>query len=126
MIIVFLSILMVFGSSACSGEQSSERGSGTSEIEIELAEIKTASFSVNGNCGMCEQRIEDAAMSVEGVASADWDLSAKKIELAFDQQGVDLNEVHEAIALAGHDTEKVRTSDEAYDNLHACCKYERE
>jgi periplasmic mercuric ion binding protein len=41
-------------------------------------------------------------------------------------QGTDLHEVHMAIAKAGHDTEMHRATDEAYDNLHACCKYERE
>jgi len=35
-------------------------------------------------------------------------------------------EIHEAIAAVGHDTEKVKATDEAYEELHTCCKYPRD
>jgi len=31
----------------------------------------------------------------------------------------------QAMAKAGHDTEKYRTDDATYDDLHGCCQYER-
>ena len=32
-------------------------------------------------------------------------------------------DVHEIAANAGHDTDKVKATDKAYNNLHGCCKY---
>jgi mercuric ion binding protein len=38
---------------------------------------------------------------------------------------VKLNNIHKAIAEAGHDTEKESAPDDVYDNLPECCKYIR-
>lgn len=82
-------------------------------------------FKVAGNCGMCETRIEKAAKSVEGVASADWNKETKMIEVVFDSGTTEIHAIHKAIAETGHDTEKHTAADEVYDKLPACCKYER-
>lgn len=87
--------------------------------------VKEEKFKVAGNCSMCETRIENAAKSVDGVSSADWDQETKMIEVSFDPEKTDIHQVHMAIAKAGHDTEMHRASDEAYDQLPGCCKYER-
>jgi hypothetical protein len=34
-------------------------------------------------------------------------------------------DVKKAVAKVGHDTDEVKATDEEYDNLHGCCKYER-
>ena len=86
---------------------------------------KTEKFEVAGNCGMCETRIENAATSVDGVLSADWDKETKMIEVKFDSDKADTHKVNMAIAKAGHDTEMHKASDEVYDQLPGCCKYER-
>ena len=86
---------------------------------------KTEKFKVAGNCGMCETRIEKAAKSVDGVASADWNQETKMVEVSFDTEKTDLNAIHKAIADSGHDTEKYSARDEVYDKLPGCCKYER-
>ncbi len=91
-----------------------------------FAQEKTEKFKVNGNCGMCKNRIEAAAKSVDGVASASWDSKTKVAEIAYDQSEANLHEVHKAVAKAGHDTDMHRSSDEAYAKLHGCCKYDRE
>ncbi|RPI46260.1 MAG: copper chaperone [Bacteroidetes bacterium] len=85
----------------------------------------TEKFKVAGNCGMCEARIEKAAKSVEGVSAADWDKETKMIEVSFDTGKTDIHKVHMAIAKAGHDTEMHKASDEAYEKLPGCCKYNR-
>jgi mercuric ion binding protein len=74
---------------------------------------------------MCKARIEKAAKSVEGVQSADWELKTKMITVKFDPAKTDLHKIHMAIAAAGHDTDMHKASDEAYDKLPACCKYDR-
>ena len=86
---------------------------------------KTEKFKVAGNCGMCETRIEKAAKSVDGVTSADWNQETKMVEVTFETEETDLNAIHKAIAESGHDTDKFAASDEVYDKLPACCKYER-
>lgn len=94
-------------------------------IAAALGQEKTEKFKVYGNCGMCESRIEKAAKSVEGVASADWDKETKMIEVAFNDSKTDVHKVHLAIAKAGHDTDMHKAKDEAYEKLPGCCKYER-
>jgi len=86
---------------------------------------KKETFEVAGNCGMCETRIEKAAKSVDGVLSSDWDKETKMIEVKFDSDKVEIHKVHLAIAKSGHDTRMHKASDEVYDKLPGCCKYER-
>lgn len=83
------------------------------------------SFKVAGKCGMCETRIESAALSVRGVESADWDKESGIIELEYDTKKADLEKIQKAIAKAGHDTEQYTANDKVYEKLPECCKYER-
>jgi periplasmic mercuric ion binding protein len=84
-----------------------------------------AEFKVYGACGMCETRIENAAKSLDGVASADWKQESQMLTIEYDADKVKLEDVHKKIAEAGHDTELVRAKDEVYQKLPACCHYER-
>lgn len=86
---------------------------------------KTEKFDVKGNCGMCEKRIEKAAMSLDGVSKADWDKETKKIEVTFDDAKTSTDKIEVAIANVGHDTPNHKASQEVYDNLPGCCKYDR-
>ena len=85
---------------------------------------ESATFEVAGNCGMCKTRIEEAAKT-DGVTSAKWDLEEQTLTIVYNPEKVDLDDVHQKIADAGHDTEKVRAKDETYNKLPACCHYER-
>lgn len=86
---------------------------------------KKAEFKVNGNCEMCEKRIEKAAFSVKGVKSADWHVDHHDIHLIYDENKCSLADIKKAIAKAGHDTEDFKATNEDYEKLHGCCKYER-
>ncbi len=86
---------------------------------------KKAEFNVNGNCGMCEKRIEKAAFSVKGVKSADWHVDHHDMHVIFDENKCSLEDIKKAIAKAGHDTKDFKATEEDYNNLHGCCKYER-
>ena len=90
-----------------------------------LSEEKETEFKVYGACGMCKARIEKAALSVDGVSSAQWSQKTQILSLSFDNQKVKIEKVHEKIAASGHDTEKVAAEDEVYESLPACCHYER-
>lgn len=82
-------------------------------------------FSVAGNCGMCETRIEKAAKAVDGVSAADWDKETKMIEVTFNPDQTGTDQIQQAIAKAGHDTPMHKASDAVYEGLPGCCKYER-
>jgi copper chaperone CopZ len=86
---------------------------------------KTEKIKVYGNCGMCEKRIEKAALSVDGVSKADWNKETKMMEVAFDDAKTDVHKVHMAVAKVGHDTDLHKAKDEVYNNLPACCRYDR-
>ena len=98
---------------------------GMSTLSLLAQSVNTEKFEVAGNCGMCETRIEKAAKAVEGVSSADWDKETKMLEVSFDSEKSDLHKVHLAVATVGHDTKMHKASDEVYDALPGCCKYER-
>ncbi len=84
-----------------------------------------ATFTVYGECGMCEKRIENAVNEMEGVSWADWELETLELTVKFDPSVVTLDEIKQKAAEVGHDTEDVRATEESYEGLHACCKYER-
>jgi Cu(I)/Ag(I) efflux system membrane fusion protein len=84
------------------------------------------SFGVRGNCSMCKATIEKAAIGVQGVASAIWDMDKKKIDVSFDDSKTDVMAIHNAIAASGYDTEKVSGSLDAYYQLPECCQYDHE
>ena len=91
----------------------------------EVQKGEKISFKVYGSCGMCENRIEKAALGVEGVNSADWDKETKMLKLTCDASKAKVETIHKAIAKVGHDTDKVKADDEIYSNLPGCCKYDR-
>jgi copper chaperone CopZ len=82
-------------------------------------------IEVNGNCEMCKKRIEKAALSVKGVKSAVWHADHQDLHLIIDESKCSLEQVHEAVAKVGHDTDKVKAKDEDYERLHHCCQFER-
>ena len=86
---------------------------------------KTEKVKVYGNCDMCKTRIEKAAKTVDGVASANWDKETKMMDLAFDDSKTDVHKVEMAIAKVGHDTKMHKAKDEVYEKLTSCCKYDR-
>lgn len=88
---------------------------------------KNAKYSVevNGNCEMCQKRIQKAAMSVPGVKTASWNVASQELSLILNEEKCSMLDVEKAVAKAGHDTKNVKATDEEYDSLHGCCRYER-
>ena len=88
---------------------------------------KNASYDIeiNGNCDMCKKRIEKAALSVKGVKSAVWHVDHQYMHLIIDENKCTIEQVHAPVAAVGHDTDKAKAPNEAYERLHRCCMYER-
>ena len=82
-------------------------------------------IKVSGTCGMCKDRIEDAAVNVIGVSAASYDI--EKQELTVDVQSVfQKKELVDALLAVGHDADGQVSSEEAYNVLPDCCKYKAE
>jgi periplasmic mercuric ion binding protein len=90
------------------------------------SKTETVKFKVSGNCGMCEKTIEKAANGIKGVSRADWNKKTKIIEVTFNPDKTTQDDIHQAIADVGYDTDKVKASDDVYNKLHKCCKYDRD
>lgn len=87
---------------------------------------KKLTLEVNGVCEMCKERIELATLKTKGVKYANWSIETHQLSLIIDERKVNEITIHENIAKVGHDTSKITATDEAYNNLHECCKYDRE
>lgn len=88
-------------------------------------EMKTEKFKVYGNCGMCENRIENAVTELDGVTKADWNKENNMLKVTFKESKLKLDDIHKTVAAVGHDTEKEKANAEIYSALPGCCQYER-
>ncbi|MEM0996164.1 MAG: ATPase [Bacteroidota bacterium] len=77
---------------------------------------------MSGVCLMCKERIENAAL-IKGVKFAEWDLDSGILKVVYKDWKTSESAIHEALAEQGHETEKVKCTDEQYGQLHACCRY---
>jgi len=129
--IILLGAFIMPGLSHAQTDTSENESSGTSakdEASIEaksgkkLKETKTIEFQVSGVCGMCETRIENGA-TIKGVKQVDYDRETGKLKVIYRVDKITEEEIHAAVAEVGHDTEKVKATDEAYAKLPGCCAY---
>lgn len=95
-------------------------------VDINEKTVVNMSVEVNGSCGMCKSRIERAAAFVAGVTKADWNKDEHILNVSFDASKTSLNDIEEAVAKAGYDTENVKAAEEDYAKLPGCCQYDRD
>ncbi|WP_042368972.1 efflux RND transporter periplasmic adaptor subunit [Bacteroides neonati] len=105
------------------GKEKPTQGTEKPMLSTESAQQGHAMLTVEGNCEMCKERIEKAALSVNGVSSATWNATDKMLHLNFASGKTNLSAISKAIAKAGHDTEKDKADKKVYDALPGCCKY---
>ena len=97
----------------------------SSNEESKSQSLIHASLGVMGNCDQCKERIESAAKSVTGVTSAIWSSETKKLDVQFDIQKTNSDDIQKAVAKVGHDTEKFKAQDDVYKHLPGCCLYRK-
>ncbi len=85
-------------------------------------EIVTEHYQVNGVCEQCKKRIEDAAY-IRGVKHAEWNVDSHDLTVTYKTSKTSADEILGSVARAGHDNEKIKATDEAYDKLPKCCYY---
>jgi hypothetical protein len=91
----------------------------TFSAQAQKAEL---TFGVSALCGMCEQRIE-AAFDQKGIVAADYNLETKKLHVVYKTKKWNEEKLHKTATAIGHDTDKFTATDEAYANIHGCCRY---
>ncbi|MFZ1456391.1 MAG: TonB-dependent receptor [Saprospiraceae bacterium] len=90
-------------------------------INISISQ-NTVKIKISGACGMCKDRIEEAASKVIGVTSVDYNL--KKQELTVETESIFVKkELVSALLAVGHDTDGQKAEDAVYEVLHGCCHY---
>ena len=86
------------------------------------SKITETSIEVDGLCGMCKERIENAAYFT-GVKKVNWDKETHQLSLVFRNDKVSKEEIIASINKAGHDVKGALASDEQYANIHGCCRF---
>ncbi len=95
-------------------------------LENAYAQNKKIKLFVNGACGMCEKRIEKAALATSGVEMAEWELASKNLTVELNKNTFEATILHQNISSAGHDTKQMKAPDSVYNKLPECCKYREE
>jgi len=85
---------------------------------------KKQTIKVYGNCGQCKNKIEKSAISA-GAGYASWNKKTKKLNIRYDPSVINPVDIERAIANAGYDTQDIKASDSAYNELEKCCQYHR-
>jgi periplasmic mercuric ion binding protein len=86
------------------------------------SKVITASIKVYGNCSMCKKRIE-TALDQKGIKKAEWNPKTKELQVVYSSSKISEMQIHEIVAKAGHDTDKVKAKEEMYASLPFCCLY---
>ena len=73
---------------------------------------------------MCKKSIEKAATKA-GASFASWDADTKELTVKYNSSSSNAAKIQKEIAAVGYDTQDMKATDEAYNKLHGCCKYER-
>ena len=93
-------------------------------MNMNMPSTKTETFKVWGNCDLCKARIEKT-VKTEGATSADWNVKTKMLTVTFDPAKTSVDAFGKKLVAVGHDTEKFKADDKAYNALPGCCKYPR-
>jgi hypothetical protein len=88
------------------------------------AQTKTETIKVSGECGTCKKKIETAARN-GGASYASWNINTKVLTVKYNAKSASTAKIEKSIATVGYDTPDYPASEEAYNQLDDCCKYER-
>ena len=87
--------------------------------------VRTETFTVSGECGMCKKKIESAAKQA-GATEASWSPQTKVMKVTYNAGIGNVGNIKQAIANVGYDTPGYRAPDDVYNSLDECCQYKRE
>ncbi len=108
---IIITIIAVFAFSFAQGQEKSD------------SKIVETSFEVDGVCGMCKDRIEEAAMRTKGVKLANWDKTTKELKVTYRSDKTTEEAIQQSVASVGHETPATPADTSAYAKLPGCCRY---
>ena len=91
-------------------------------VKAQDNKTETVEFKVEGVCGMCKERIENASL-IKGVKFTEYDVETSMLKVVYRSDKTTLDDIHKSIAKAGHATDKVKADPKAYEKLPMCCQY---
>lgn len=91
---------------------------------VAIAQQKTETIKVAGECGMCKKKIEKSAKEA-GASYASWDVTTKLLTVKYNSTSTNAAKIQEKIAAVGYDTPDFKATDKAYNKLDGCCQYDR-
>lgn len=86
--------------------------------------LKTSTFKVWGNCGMCKKTIEGAAKT-NGATYANWSSETSMLTVKYPASKTSVDKIQKGIANAGYDNVTYTAPDAIYNELDGCCQYDR-
>ena len=86
-----------------------------------LAKNVTTSFTVQGECDMCKDKIEKA-LDIEGISFAEWDVKSKKLTVRYNDSKITEDQIHTIISELGYSTSKKVANKTSQNKLDDCCK----
>lgn len=91
-------------------------------IAQDKKDTETTTIKVDGVCGSCKKRIENAAY-INGVKHAEWDKATGLLTVSYKPSKVSAETISKAVADKGHNAGEAKASEEAYKKLPKCCAY---
>jgi copper chaperone CopZ len=93
--------------------QKSEQAATVAQADIKVPTIQ---------CESCANNVKTALQELQGVKSAQVDLTAKVAQVSFESAALTLSDLENAIAKAGYDANDTKRDSLGYEELDACCK----
>ncbi len=121
---IITTLLVVFTFGLIVSNINAERINTFTELDKTSAkkDIRSDTIHVDGNCNMCKDRIENAAL-IKGVKKATWNKHEDQLVVIYDASKTSISEIEKAVAKVGHDTPNFKADDKVYNNLPKCCQY---
>lgn len=91
-------------------------------VRFELATIQTPTLV----CGTCAKTIEKAIYRVEGVNEVKVDVDKRIVQVKYAPLQTNVEYLESSIAAAGYDANTKQRDPDAYAQLDACCKVDRQ
>ena len=123
--LAFLATIALTNCNSTTSKTESQKAAEPEQTQVtdEAVDVTEGTFSVEAACAMCKTRIEEAAMALDGVEFAEYNLDSKELTVKYDAELTNADEILKAVADAGHDNEKYKADDKTYNALPGCCKY---
>jgi copper chaperone CopZ len=83
---------------------------------------ETVIIKTSAQCKMCEKRIEDAVIAVNGVLSADLNVGSAEIKVVFNNRKTNAETIRQVISKLGYDADAIKADHDAYHKLPSCCQ----